>query len=102
MKYIAKAFGTSRRRLITGSDGAVAVEFALIAPVLLMMIFGIFSGGILMATLNGLEQIAAGAARSTLQGLTDPERTSLATSYIASNVATLLTSTRHASRSRRL
>lgn len=87
MPNVTKVIRNIRIRITADVSGAVAVEFALIIPVFMTMIFGIFAAGILLATLNGIEQIAAGAARSSLQGLTGPERTSLATTYVASNAA---------------
>ncbi|WP_417274493.1 TadE/TadG family type IV pilus assembly protein [Celeribacter halophilus] len=44
-------------------DGATAVEFALVLPLLLSMIFGIVAFGQYFAISNSLQQIAAEAAR---------------------------------------
>ena len=70
-----------------GSDaGSSAVEFALVAPFLLMIVFGIFGAGSVLATMNGLEQLSAGAARSAVWGLTTTERDTAARNYITANV----------------
>ena len=69
------------------ASGSAAVEFALVAPVLLLLVFGVLAVCAISATLNGLEQIAAGAARSTVAGLSDTERTSLATNFVNANAS---------------
>jgi Flp pilus assembly protein TadG len=43
--------------------GSVVVEFALLAPVFLMMIFGIFQTGIYLQNYNAVQSIASDAAR---------------------------------------
>lgn len=64
-------------------DGAVAVEFALIAPVLLLIVAGIFYFGQLFAIANSLQQLAAETARATVPGLDSQERQQLADNFIA-------------------
>lgn len=68
-------------------DGSAAVEFAFLCPILVALLFGMTALGALAATVNGLEQLAAGAARTTVAGLTDAERAQLANRYIGANVA---------------
>jgi Flp pilus assembly protein TadG len=56
-------------RLATDSDGVSAVEFALIAPVLLMMVMGIFDLGHNMYTTSMLQgAIQQSARNSTIEG----------------------------------
>jgi Flp pilus assembly protein TadG len=43
--------------------GATAVEFAFVAPVLLLFLFGIFQGGLMLWTQSGLQHAAEQAAR---------------------------------------
>jgi Flp pilus assembly protein TadG len=69
-------------------SGAAAVEFALLVPVFLTLVFGIVIFGAYLAMIHGVQQLAAEAARSSIAGLTDSERGSLATSYVAANVST--------------
>lgn len=69
-------------------SGASAVEFALILPLFLAFIFGIIVFGSYLAMVHGVQQLAAEAARSSIAGLTDSERNSLATSYVAANAST--------------
>ena len=55
-----------------------AVEFALIAPFLLLLVAAILAYGSIFATSLGLQQVAAETARATIGGLSDAERKSLA------------------------
>lgn len=66
---------------------ASAVEFALVMPLFLMLVFGIIVYGSYFAVVHGVQQLAAEAARSSIAGLTEAERSSLAQSYVSSNVA---------------
>jgi len=58
--------------------GASAVEFALIAPFLLLLVAAILAYGSIFATSLSLQQMAAETARATIGGLSDAERQSLA------------------------
>ena len=67
---------------------ATAVEFALILPVFLTLVFGIVVFGVYLTMVHGVQQLAAEAARSSIAGMTDTERNSLATSYVTANAST--------------
>ena len=69
-------------------SGASAVEFALMLPLFLAFIFGIILFGSYLAMVHGVQQLAAEAARSSVAGMTNTERNSLATSYVAANAST--------------
>ncbi|KWV47159.1 pilus assembly protein TadE [Bradyrhizobium macuxiense] len=69
-------------------SGASAVEFALLLPLFLAFIFGIVVFGSYLAMVHGVQQLAAEAARSSIAGMTDSERNSLATNYVAANAST--------------
>lgn len=57
------------RRWLRDASGASAVEFALVVPVLLLMIFGAIGGGILANATVSLQRATEVAARCvTLQG----------------------------------
>ena len=75
-------------QLIRCRSGASAVEFSLTFPLFLIVIFGIVVFGAYLAMVHGVQQLAAEAARSSVAGLSDSERNSLATSYVTSNVGT--------------
>jgi Flp pilus assembly protein TadG len=60
-----------------------AVEFALVAPLLLMLVAAILAYGSIFATSISLQQMAAEAARATIGGLSDAERQTLANAKLA-------------------
>lgn len=68
--------------------GSSAVEFALVAPVLLLLFAGIAAFGICLGAANNLRQIAAEAARASVAGITDTERASLAQSTVNRSLST--------------
>ena len=69
-----------------GQRGAAAVEFAILGPVLILMLIGIlvYGGYFLMA--HSVQQLANDAARAALGGLSDTERHSLASASLASEL----------------
>lgn len=75
--------GTAIARFLRRSDGVAALEFALVAPVLIALVFGIMTFGYAFALENGLQELAADAARATVGGIDTTERQSLLTSYMA-------------------
>lgn len=66
--------------------GAAAVEFAFIAPILLLLLFGIIGYGYTFSVYNGVQQLAAEAARASVAGLDDAERERLARAFVAQSV----------------
>lgn len=69
-------------RFKNDQSGAVAVEFVLIAPILLTLLFGIVTVGYFMGVSHSVSQLAAGAARSSVAGLDTVERKALADAYL--------------------
>ncbi len=69
--------------LLKDCHGATAVEFAFIAPIMLTLVFGIVAYGSIISVNNGLQQLAGEAAKASLAGLTDPDRTQLAKAFVA-------------------
>jgi Flp pilus assembly protein TadG len=65
--------------------GASAVEFAIVFPLFLLVLFGILVYGSYIAIVHGVQQIAAEAARAAVGGLSDAERVTLARDNIAAN-----------------
>jgi Flp pilus assembly protein TadG len=65
-------------------QGTAAIEFAIVAPVFFLMLFGIICFAMLFGTYNAIQQISADAARAALAGLTATEQTSIAQSYVSS------------------
>ena len=74
-------------RLILDRRGATAVEFALVAPMLFLVLFGIVGFGAVISIQNGLQQLVAEAARASVAGLSDAERKQLAQVYVNNNAS---------------
>ena len=73
-------------RLIACRKAAAAVEFALVIPIFLVMLFGIVSFGAYLTVVHGVQQLAAEATRAAVAGLSDDERVTLAQNNIAGNI----------------
>jgi Flp pilus assembly protein TadG len=67
------------RRLLSCKRGLAALEFAVLAPALLMLAFGIVIYSIYFTALIGVREAAAEGARAAVAGLSSPERAALAT-----------------------
>ncbi|WP_375465407.1 TadE/TadG family type IV pilus assembly protein [uncultured Methylobacterium sp.] len=63
------------------------MEFALVAPLLLLLFAGILSFGVYLGAAHTLREIAAEAARASLAGLTDAERAALAQAVVQRSLA---------------
>ena len=72
--FSKRAFG----RLADDGSGTSAVEFALVSPILLMLVFGIIVYGLYFGAVHALQQITAEAARSSVAGVSNNERNLLA------------------------
>lgn len=77
--------GCRLHRLLRCRSGAAAVEFALVAPVFLLILFGILVYGQYLSLVHSMEQLAAQSARRSLAGLDTAERTALALDYLNAN-----------------
>jgi Flp pilus assembly protein TadG len=75
------------QNLFKDTRATSAIEFAFIAPVFLVLLFGIVAFGSYLGIVHGIQQLTAEAARASIAGLSDSERLSLAQGNIASNVA---------------
>lgn len=67
--------------------GGAAVEFAIVAPMLLLVLSGIFAYGGYFLTAHTIQQTANDAARSAIGGLDDLERTQLAQQSAQGSIA---------------
>jgi Flp pilus assembly protein TadG len=79
---------TRSKFFLSDSRGASAIEFALIAPAFLMILFGIVSFGYIFGIYQGIQQIASEAARAAVAGISDTERDTLAKGFVTANAAT--------------
>jgi Flp pilus assembly protein TadG len=77
-----------RARRFGGEDGSVAVEFAFIGPLLILVLSGIFTYGGYFLTAHTVQQIANDAARAAIAGLDDDERQQIARTSAAQDIAT--------------
>ena len=69
------------------TNGTSAVEFAMVAPLFIMLLFGTITYSSIMATYSGIQQLVAEAARASVAGLSDSERDQLARAFVATNVS---------------
>lgn len=82
-----KVFHRLSGRFLTQSNGTSAVEFAIIAPVFLLLVFGMIAYGLYLGAVHSVQQLAADAARTAIAGLDEAERKTLAKKYIELNGA---------------
>lgn len=66
-------------------SGASAVEFAVVFPLFLLITLVILAYGIYFGAAHSVQQLAADAARSSVPGLNEAERTQLTQDYISAN-----------------
>ncbi len=74
-------------RLRRDETGAVAIEFALVGPILIVLLIGIVCYGGYFWLAHAVQQVANDSARAAIAGLDDAERGSLAQSSLASGMA---------------
>jgi Flp pilus assembly protein TadG len=81
------AFYARQSRRFDDRSGGAAVEFAIIGPVLLLLMTGIFTYGGYFLTAHTVQQLANDAARASIAGLDDEERLSLARDAMRAGIA---------------
>jgi len=62
--------------------GVAALEFAIIAPVFLLILLGIAAYGIYFSAVSSLQELTADAARASVAGLSATERATIVTNYV--------------------
>ncbi len=75
-------------RLVNCRRASSAVEFAMVLPVFLTIVFGIVVFGSYLAVIHGVQQLAAEAARSSIGGMSETDRATLASTYVTANAGT--------------
>ncbi|QYJ01642.1 pilus assembly protein [Thalassovita mediterranea] len=73
--------------LLKRTEGSSAVEFAIVTPVLLFLLFGIIAYGIFFGAVHSVQQLAANSARAAISGLDLAERQALVEQHLASSLA---------------
>jgi Flp pilus assembly protein TadG len=79
-----------RKAWFRNEQGSAAIEFAVLGPVLTVMLLGVMAYGGCFWISHSLQQLANDAARSTVGGLSTAERQSLAQATLASEAPTYL------------
>jgi Flp pilus assembly protein TadG len=79
--------GASGSALLRREDGTSAIEFAILAPTFLLMLFGFVAYAIYFSAAHSIQQLAADAARTSIAGLDEPERNALVAGFIERNAA---------------
>jgi Flp pilus assembly protein TadG len=77
----------AQSRLASDQNGAAAVEFAFIAPVFMLMLFGMIAYAIYFGAAHSVQQLTADAARTAVAGLDQAERSMIVAEFVASNTA---------------
>jgi Flp pilus assembly protein TadG len=83
MIHVRKTATALRRN----TAGLAAVEFAMLAPVLLMLIFAIIIYSLYFATYMGVRQATMEGARAAMMGMSTAEREQLATTQVTTVLA---------------
>lgn len=68
----------TKRALAADVSGVAALEFAIVAPVFIVIMLGIMIYGMYFTVAQSVQQLAAEAARAAIGGLSDGERQTLA------------------------
>jgi Flp pilus assembly protein TadG len=79
----------STKHPIADNRAAALVEFAIVLPLLICLLFGILGYGQYFLLAHSVQQIANDAARATVGGLNPDERATLAKSSVADDVTAL-------------
>jgi Flp pilus assembly protein TadG len=72
-------------RFLHSNSGTSAIEFAIVAPIFILLVYGMIAYGIYFGALHSVQQMAADAARTAIGGLNESERKTLAQRYIDLN-----------------
>lgn len=85
--FRALPFGLLRNSFARSKRANAAVEFAIVGPLLILVLTGIFTYGGYFLTAHTVQQLANDAARSAIAGLDDDERLSLARTTVEQGIA---------------
>lgn len=85
--FRAPQFFMRKHRSFADRSGSAAVEFAIVGPILLILMTGIFTYGGYFLTAHTVQQLANDAARASIAGLDDEERLALAREAMMSGIS---------------
>lgn len=74
-----------RLACLADRTATAAVEFAIVAPLFVMLMLGMIAYGIYFGASHSIQQIAADAARTAVAGLDQAERQALVAGFISRN-----------------
>jgi Flp pilus assembly protein TadG len=77
----------SRRRFLLDASATSAIEFAMLAPLFILLLLGMVAYGIYFGASHSVQQIAADAARTAIAGLNASERKELVADFVGHNAA---------------
>lgn len=72
-------------KLMGNERGTAAIEFAILAPVFLLMLTGMMAYAIYFGAAHSIQQLAADAARTAIAGLDETERNALVGRFLDIN-----------------
>jgi Flp pilus assembly protein TadG len=78
------------RQFVCDAKGVAAVEFALVAPVFLVLLLGILYYGIYFGAVSSVQELTADAARASVAGINQTERQTIVTNYVKDSSADYL------------
>lgn len=73
------------RDIFKNDSAAAAIEFAIIAPVFVMLMFGMVAYAIFFGAAHSVQELASDAARVAVAGVNDTERKTLVGNFITNN-----------------
>lgn len=76
---------TTAHRFRHETSGTTAIEFAMLAPLFILLLLGMVAYGIYFGASHSVQQIAADAARTAISGLDQEERQSLVDGFVHRN-----------------
>lgn len=81
--------GVRAKRILHDDDsGVAALEFAIVAPIFILILLAVLVYGMYFTVAQSVQQLAAEAARAAIGGLSDGERQSLAVARANAQVGT--------------
>jgi Flp pilus assembly protein TadG len=67
----------------SNNRGAAAIEFAIVAPLFLLIVLTMIAYGIYLSASHAVQQLTADAARTAVAGMTSQERSQLVDDFIS-------------------
>ena len=67
--------------------GVAAIEFAIVAPVMVFILFGIVAYGVFFGAAHSVQQLAANSARAAMGGYSQEEREMLVRQHVSATVS---------------